>query len=58
VAFEKKLYYVSKDGKPFADKNDYIRYELGEIFNETEIDVLIENKTEIMTLLAGWDQKK
>jgi hypothetical protein len=32
MAFEKKLYYVTKDGKPFADKNE----EANELIEQSE----------------------
>ena len=56
MAFEKKLYYITKDKVPFENKNNYIKHELNQMFNADAVKIMIENKTEIMSLLAGWDK--
>lgn len=56
MAFEKKLYYITKNNIPFESKNGYIRYELDQMFDTETVNTIIKNKTEIMTLLAGWEQ--
>ena len=58
MAFEKKLYYITKDKGPFVfeNKNDYIKHELNQMFNADAVKIMIENKTEIMALLAGWEK--
>ena len=56
MAFEKKLYYITKDRVPFENKNEYIKYELHLMLGEDTTKTLIKNKTEIMALLAGWEQ--
>lgn len=58
MAFEKKLYYITKDKVPFENKNEYIKYELHLMLGVDTTKTLIKNKTEIMALLAGWEQNK